>query len=111
MSKRSEIKIALEKFLRAGDGKGTSQIVRDQRRRPILIPESLVDYDRITKAGRAFLEMGRRIRIVGGRGKEGDAVWVLPTELTQISRDEPASAAGVVLPFGTIVHDRGLWLK
>src|SRR5262245_41473725 len=111
MSKRSEIRIALEKFLRVGDGKGSAQIVRDQRRRPILIPESLVDYDRITKGGRAFLELGRRIRILGGRGKEGDAVWVLPTELTQISRDEPSSAAGVSLPFGTLVQDRGLWLK
>src|SRR5262245_26945711 len=111
MSKRSEIRIALEKFLRVGDGKGSAQIVRDQRRRPILIPESLVDYDRITKAGRAFLEMGRRIRILGGKGKEGDAVWVLPAELTQISRDEPAAAAGIALPFGTIFSDRGLWLK
>src|SRR5215813_1213181 len=109
MSKRSEIRIALEKFLRAGDGKGSAQIVRDQRRRPILIPDALVDYDRISKAGRAFLEMGRRIRILGGKG--GDALWVIPAELTQISRDEPAAAAGVTLPFGTIVSDKGLWLK
>ena len=111
MSKRSEIRIALEKFLRAGDGKVTALVVRDSRRRAILIPDALVDYERIWKSGRAFLEMGRRIHIVGGRGKEGDAVWVLPVELTQISREEPAAAAGIVLPFGTILSDRGLWLK
>ncbi len=111
MSKRSEIRIALEKFLRVGDGKAAASMVRDHRRRPILIPESLIDFDRIGKSGKSFLEMGRRLRILKDGLRGGEEVWVLPSELCQISRDEAAAASGIALPFGTIVHDGGLWLK
>src|SRR5437867_4648505 len=111
MSKRSEIRIALDKFLRPGDGKANALVVRDGRRRPILIPESLVDFDKISKSGRPVLEMGRRSRVTRDGGKSGEEVWIVPAELCQISRDEPASASGVALPFAMVYHDRGLWLK
>lgn len=111
MSKRPDIRIALEKFLKTGEGKGGGSIVRDQRRRPLLIPESQVDFDRIAKSGRPFLEMGRRLRIFKGGAKPSEELWVLPTELGQISRDDPASVAGLRLPFGTIVQSDGLWLR
>lgn len=111
MSKRSEIKIALEKFLRAGDGKAAAAIVRDSRRRPILIPEEVVDIEKIHKSGRSFLELGRRIRVLRDLERKPEEVWIIPIELRQISRDEPSSAADLDLPFGRIVHDHGLWLK
>src|SRR6478672_9425982 len=102
MSKRSDIKIALEKVLR--EGKGTGAVVRDSRRRPILIPESLVDFDKIARSGRSFLDMGRRIRVEAADAKGQEEIWVVPTELAQISREDPASAAGLAIPFGTIVQ-------
>ena len=109
MSKRSEIKIALEKVLR--EGKGHGAVVRDSRRRPILIPDILVDVDKIARSGRSFLDMGRRIRVQPADAKGQEEAWVVPTELIAISRDDPGAAAGLSLPFGTLVQDRGLWLK
>lgn len=111
MSKRSEIKIALEKFLRAGEGKAAAAIVRDGRRRPFLLPEAVLDIEKMHKMGRPFYDMGRRIRVLKDLDRKLEEVWVIPIELRQISREEAASVPDVDLPFGKIIKDRGLWLR
>src|SRR5437867_11736048 len=111
MSKRVEIKIALEKFLLQADARAASSLVRDHRRRAIPVPESLVDHDKITASGRSLADLGRRIRVLPEDLRKEDHSYLVPVELCQISRDEPGAAAGVTLPFGIIIDDHGLWLR
>src|SRR5258705_12916686 len=111
MSKRSEIRIALEKFLRPGDGKGIAAIVRDPRKRAVLIPEALLDMDRISKSGRPLFDLGRRIRVREAPDGKVESSWIVPTELCQISREDGASVSGLELPFGTVFHESGLWVR
>src|SRR5438876_2018 len=106
MTKRVEIKVALEKFLRQGDPRVSAGLVRDHRRRAILVPEALVDYDKVTASGRSLADMGRRIRLLAEDPRKGDQTFLIPVELCQISRDEPGTVAGIALPFGTVVDDR-----
>ena len=111
MTKRVEIKIALEKFLRTADGRSGVGVVRDHRRRAILIPESLVDRARLLAAGRSLSELGRRIRVQSEDPKKEEQVFLIPSELCQISREDPGAVAGVTLPFGTVFQDHGLWVS
>src|SRR5436190_15835873 len=111
MTKRVEIKVALEKFLLQGDPRAASGVVRDHRRRAILVPETLVDHNKITASGRSLADLGRRIRVLAEDLRKEDHSYLVPVELCQISRDEPGTVAGVALPFGTIVDDHGLWLR
>src|SRR5438093_13754587 len=99
MTKRVEIKIGLEKFLQTTDGKLVSGIVRDHRKRAILIPEGLVSFDKITASGRCLADLGRRIRVYSDDLKKEEQVFLIPTELCQISREDPGAVDGVVLPF------------
>ena len=90
MTKRAEIKIVLEKFLRTGDVKTTAAIVRDHRRRAILVPEALVDIHKIQSAGRSLAELGRRVRVVPADPRKEEQSFIVPAELGPISREEPA---------------------
>lgn len=110
MTKRVEIKIGLEKFLRTLEGKPGVGIVRDHRKRAVLIPEAMVNLERIATSGRCLADFGRRIRVYS-EDLEQEQIYLVPTELCTISREDPAAVDGVVLPFGTIVNDHGLWLR
>jgi hypothetical protein len=111
MSKRPEVRIALEKLLKDGQARNEKKVFRDRRRRAILVDESVLDFDKLTKSGRSLGEVGRRIRVYDQALSKELATWIVPAELTHISRDEPESVAGLQLPLGLVHSDQGLWLQ
>ncbi len=111
MSKRPEVRIALDKLLKDGQSRNEKKVFRDRRRRPILIEESVVDFDKLARSGRALKEVGRRVRVFDAGGLKEVASWIIPTEMTQIAREESETAAGIVLPLGTVMAQNGLWLQ
>ena len=110
-SKRAEVRVALEKLLKEGQAKNEKKVFRDRRRRPILIHESVLDYDKLLKSGRSLADVGRRIRHFDGALKEEIASYIVPVELMVLSREEPETVGGVELPLGTVISEGGLWLR
>lgn len=111
MSKRPEVRVALEKLLRDGQARNERKVLRDRHRRPVLVDESVLDPAKLLKAGKTVSEVGRRIRCYDADMKKETGTWLAPVELAAISRDEPDTVDGVALPFGKVVSDDGLWLQ
>jgi len=81
MAKRPEVRVALDKLLREGQARNERKVFRDRRRRPILIHESVIDFDKLAKSGRSLAEVGRRIRHYDSGMAQEVGVWIVPAEL------------------------------
>ena len=103
--------MALDKLLREGQARNERKVFRDRRRRTILVHESALDFDKLQKSGRSLADVGRRIHHYDATLKQEIGPWIVPAELAALSREEPETVAGLEIPLGTVIAEKGLWLR
>lgn len=111
MASAKSTSVTLEKFIKKTDAKNSAKVIRDTKNRPIIVAESVLDFDKITRLGLPLISLGRRLRLYSSDMQKELGRWVVPVELTALSKGDPASLAGVVTPIGKVISDHGLWLK
>jgi hypothetical protein len=101
----------LEQFLKQEANRRRGWLFRDRAGRLLLAREEAIDYRRITAEGAPLLSMARRLRVLTADLSRQRASWLIPVELAALSRQDSLSANGVELPIGTLVSEKGLYLK
>ena len=103
--------VRLEAFLKPDAGRRGRRLFRDRAGRLVLARGDTVDYRRVTSEGQPLLSMARRVRVLSSDLSRELASWLIPVELCAISKQDARSAQGVELPIGTLVAEKGLYLK
>jgi|GEM_PF-651135 len=111
MKASDQTQIALERFLKKEDWQNQERIFRDKKQRAIMVDERAIDFDRLVRDGKPFISLGKRLRLYSSDMKQELASYVIPSELTILSKTDPANVAGTITPLGQVVSDHGLWLK
>lgn len=111
MASAKSASITLEKFIRKADASNSAKVIRDKKNRAILVDESVLDFEKITRLGLPLISLGRRLRLYSADMQQELGRWIAPVELTALSKEDPGSVAGVATPLGKVMSDHGLWLK
>jgi hypothetical protein len=101
---------SIEKFLKP-KAVSSRKLARDAVGKLMMAEESALDMDRIRDAGTTVSELGRRVRVYNSDMSKQIAAYIVPIEMCEISRTDPADSVGAKIQVGRLINDGGLYLR